>query len=286
MKQARRALILCLFILCCGGSGNCADIFFPPLQPLSGGGLLGANTPQIMQNQFSNHVYGPKTIVTYPKISEIETSLYGNTYANQDVLLRLARIEKSIFSTTYPRLTLAQRVDNIVMNYNQINQYPNISTTGLSQIESKVFGRNYSQNNPQIRIEQLEQKLLGAVQDGDLTQRYETINVAASSYNNNQIASNYYQNPLATNQTGWKGLLSTLGSAFLGGGMMTGFTPSMDPFYNTPTTCGYNGNNYANLGGNLAGNPGSGIYQGYRSNRGYSDQYKDYGTGSRVTILD
>jgi len=265
-------------------AGNCDTPYFPPLQPINGGGLLTENNMSDLQDPFLRKPAAPSTSVNYPKISEVERSLYGKAYTNQDISLRLARLEKSIFSTTYPNSTLSQRVDNIILNYNQMNQYPNISKTGLSRIEAKVFGRNYAQNDPQSRIERLEQELLGAVQEGDLASRYETLKTAVNSYNNN-MAQNYYQDPLGTTPRGLKGLLGTLGSAVMGGGMMTGYTPSLDPFstmgYGNNT--GYGNNNYATLGGS---SPGYGMYNGNRSNCGYSDQYKDYGTGSRVTILD
>lgn len=284
----KRALILCLFMTIGINAGHCDTPYFPPLQPTNGSDLLTENNLENLQDPSAKTPSAPIINVNYPKISEVERSLYGRVYANQDITLRLARLEKSIFSATYPNSTLSQRVDNIILNFNQINQYSNISKTGLSRIEAKVFGRNYAQSDPQSRIERLEQELLGAIQEGDLAKRYETVKTAANSYNNN-MAQDYYQNPLGTAPRGLKGLLGTLGSAFMGGGMMTGYTPSLDPFstmgYGNNTGYGnsYGNNNYANLGGS---SPGYGMYNGNRSNFGYSDQYKNYGTGSRVTILD
>lgn len=274
----KRALILCLLVLT-GLSARSDTTVFPPLQPLNGGDFVSGNN-LASADPFVKKTYVPALKANYPKINDVERSLFGKSYANQDILLRLARIEKSIFSTTYPDLSLAQRVDNIILNYNQMSQYPNISRAGLSQIEAKVFGRNYSQNPPQERIERLEQELLGAVQGGDLAQRYETLRTAAGNYNS-VPTSGYYQNPLTTGQTGWKGLLGVLGSSLLGGGNLTGFTPSVDPYYSGLYGNGYNGFN--DLGGI---NPGSGIYKGVRTNHGYSDSFRDYGSSSRVTILD
>lgn len=292
----KRALFLCLFMAIGINAGHCDTPYFPPLQPINGGNLMTENNMAALQDPLAVPSVAQSANVNYPKISEVERSLYGRAYSNQDITLRLARLEKSIFSTTYPNSTLSQRVDNIILNFNQINQYPNISKAGLSRLEAKVFGRNYAQNDVQSRIERLEQELLGAVQEGDLTPRYETVKTAANSYNNN-MAQQCYQNP-AAGRGGLRGILGVLGSAFVGNGMMTGYTPSMDPFFNNNNygnsygngygnnygnNYGYNNNNYSNLGGS---SPGYGMYTGNRSNFGYSDQYKDYGTGSRVTILD
>lgn len=274
MKRALFLCLTCVFLL----NARCyADVVsFPPLEPMTDDSLLSGNQ---MQDPFVKNTYMPSQRVSYPKINDVERSLYGKIYPGQDILIRLARIEKSLFSTTYPNLTLAQRVDNIVANFNQINQYPNISKSGLSKMEARVFGRNYAQNDPQVRVERLEQQILGAVQEGNLEERYQTLQTAASNYNQ---PSDYYQNPLGVAQGGWKAILGSIGAAMLGGGTLTGFTPSMDPFYNYNTygnTCNPNANGWFNTGG-------QGMYNGIRTNRGYSDTFRDYGSSSRVTILD
>lgn len=285
----KKALIMCLFVLLGANVGQCSTTYFPPLQPIGGAAPIVDNSLASLQDPLTGaSLPGPS--VSYPKINEVERSLYGQMFTTQDILIRLSRIEKSLFSTTYPNSTLAQRVDNIIMNFNQINQYPNISKAELSKIEAKVFGRNYAQNDTPVRIERLEQELLGAVQNGEMESRYETVKVAASNYNSQPA--DFYQTPLAQNSIGgnprhWKGILGTLGSVFFGTGALTGFSPPLDPFYNNTAYGGNGYDNFANLGGSgLGGNPGYGMYSGNRTNRGYSDQYKSYGTGSRVTILD
>lgn len=298
----KRALILCLFLAFNVNNGDCSTTLFPPLQPIGGSNLSstqaikpnGAGDLTDLVDPFIKNTYLADSSANYPRINEIEHSLYGQNFSKQDILLRLSRIEKSIFNSSYPSLTLAQRVDNIILNYNQIAVHPNISQKVLSKMESKIFGRNYGQNDAQTRIERLEQEIFGAAQSGDVSSRYETLKTAVSNYKPDQIASNYCQDPLSAPRGGFKGILGGIGSVLFGnmlGGTMTGFSPSLDPFSNSyGNSNGYgnnNGyNNFANLGGNFGGNPGSGMYQGYRSNRGYSDQYTNYGTGSRVTILD
>lgn len=286
----KRALILCLFLAISITAGDCASTYFPPLTPVDGlNGLTANNDTTSFADPSAANL--PDSSVSYPRITQIEKSLYGHSYANQDILVRVARIEKSIFNTVYSNLTLAQRVDNIVVNFNQINEYPNISKKVLSTMESKVFHQTYSQNDTESRVERLEQEIFGATQSGDFTSRYETLKTAINNYKSNQNSSDYYPDPLASTQGRRRGIVGTLGSLLLGGysnGYMTGFTPPIDPFNNTSN--GYNNNNgynnFANLGG--MGSGGYGWSNSTRSNRGYHDSsgFQNFGSQSRVTILD
>jgi len=323
----KRALIICLFWAISLNAGNCATPMFPPLQPLGGNnnnGVTSLANPYAKNpsQDTSQNNYLSDSSVSYPKINEIEHSLYGQNFTNQDILLRLARIEKSLFGTSYSNLSLAQRVDNIVMNFNQINEFPNISKNTLSGMESKVFKKSFAKNNVENRVERLEQQIFGAVQSGDMETRFETLKAAVKSYNPNPLASDYNQNlgqnlgqdpmmmqntlgqnPFAGKQGGLRGILGGLGNMMSGGGFggmggtMTGFTPPIDPYnnYNTNNNLynnGYNNNNgyynngYNNNFANLGSPSGGGIYRGYRSNHEYSDSFSNYGSGSKVTILD
>ncbi|HNW25441.1 MAG TPA: hypothetical protein PLG15_03685 [Candidatus Gastranaerophilaceae bacterium] len=265
----KRAVILLVFYLFGTNSGFCDVTYFPPLQP------LGTNA----NNAFALRNYNQVNNADYQKITQIENSLYGKNFAYQDILIRLSRIEKNIFNRTYPNLSLSQRVDNIVANYNQTTQYPNISKNTLSKMEMKIFGQNYNGDSPEVRIERLEQQLLGAVQSGDITTRYTTLKTLAGNYNSNQYSQNYYSNPIVGTQGGWKGVLGSLGGMLLGGnGMMTGFTPPIDQYY------GYSNPSYLNY--SSLGNPGYGYYNGYRTNHGYYDRFNNYGSQTGVTILD
>lgn len=165
-------------------------------------------------------------------------------------------------------------------NYTYTNQpqniYPNISNAALARLENRVFNQNYANYNPENRIERLEQKLFGATQSGDLTTRYQTLLMAARNY---KQVNPYVPNQIV--QTGWRGILGGLGNSMMGS--MTGFTPPINPCYdnfNNPNT-GFNNynqfNNYANPGG---------MYRGYRSNQGYYDSLRNYGSGAGVTILN
>lgn len=284
----KRALVLCLFVALGANSADCATTFFPPLQPLKQENLLTDNAANSVAEPLEKKSFLPAARANYARLNEVERSLYGKVFANQDILNRLSRLETSIFSTTYPNLALVQRVDNIVANFNQINKQPNISKGDLSKLESKVLGRNYAQDNLQSRVERLEQQLLGAVQEGDLTDRYETLKVASQNSNFAQnLTNDYYPNSVMPNRGGLRGMLGNIGAAMLGGGMMTGYSPSLDPFYSQNTYGNNYGTNYGtNCGNGWYNNSGHGMYNGNRSNTGYSDSFRDYGSSSRVTILD
>ncbi|MFA7659193.1 MAG: hypothetical protein WCY19_07150 [Candidatus Gastranaerophilaceae bacterium] len=265
----KRVLILCLFLILGETIGECAVTFFPPLQPVPGPAEIN-NYGENLTSLNTPLARSPK--VNYPDIERVENSLFGRIFANQNISLRLSRIEKSLFTTTYPGSTISQRIDNIISNFNQINKNPNISQGELSRLESKVFRQNFPQNNPQRRIERLEQQVFGAVQSGDLGQRYEALKTASATYRNNT------QNSLSGN--GWQGIIGSLGGSPLGG-TMTGFTPPINPYYNNYNNGynnGYNNNNqYPN---------GYGMYRGYRSNHGYLDDFQNFSSGTGVTILD
>lgn len=267
----KRILALCLVLSFSAVPTKAATTFFPPLQPIQ--------TPYSVQNYNANalgSLSNPlgsapnQSYTNYANLDKVEATLFGQNYSNQNIAIRLSRIEKSLFTTTYPNSSYEQRIDNIISNFNQITKYPNISNSELSNIESKIFRRNYSQNGAELRIERLEQQIFGAVQSGDIESRFTAVKAAAANYNKNN-----YQSP--TSQGGWKGIASALGNSLLGGGMyggsMTGFTPPVDPFFDDNNSY----NNYPS---------GSGIYRGYRSNHGYVDDFQNFSSRSGVTILD
>jgi len=269
----RRVLILGLFLVMTQNIGNCATTnMFPMLQPISG------NPMQAYNNDITNlpDQFAKPLNQNYSDISKIEQKLFGRIFVNQNITTRLSRIEKSLFTTTYPNSTNSQRIDNIISNFNQINKFPNISGNELSRLESKVFNQKFPQFDSQQRIERLEQQMFGAVQSGDYSSRYEALKMAAKAYNK-RIQDSQNQFP----QGGLMGIAGSL----LGGnsaGYMTGFTPPINPYNN------YNAyqNPYTS-----SSQPRSGIYRGSGVDRGlggysYNESFSDYGSGMGVTILD
>jgi len=267
----KRALILMLFLFLSTISTKAATTLFPPLQPIGG----NAFAPQSGSYNNVTNLPNPFTVqpnLKYPDVTKIEQTLFGNTYTKQDITIRLSRIERSMFSATYPGASVDQRVQNIIMNFNQINQNPNISQNVLSRIEAKVLNQKFPQNSAQRRIERLEEQVFGAVQSGDLDTRYQNLLTASKKFNN------LAQNSIVPS-TGWRGIVQNLGNSFVGGGYVTGVTPPINPYYGnySPSTYGYSANPFGN---------GSGIYRGIRTNTGMYDGFQDFGSGAGVNILD
>lgn len=281
----KRVLILCLFLSLSTMAGKCNTPYFTPLQPITQGS----------DNDITSNLQPSinKQNIDYSNISKIEQSLYGRTFADENIAARLSRLERSLFNRTYQNSSNLQRIDNIIMNYNQINQYPNISKNGLSKIEAKVLGQTYSLNSPKRRIERLEEQIFGAEQSGNLETRYEALKTATKNYG----ANNFYPTPSKMKQR----LGSNLYNPFWNGGTITGLTPPITPnplMY--PTAYGYNNNTYnrnhnsnynpyggMDLGGFGGGSSYGGSVQSPWGTRVY-DGFRNFGTGmgTGVTILD
>lgn len=297
----RRAFILCMFLCLNSTAGLCNTEFFPPLQPVDA---------QPTKDYTSNITSAADPFATpqnndYSNISKIEQSLYGRNYADQNIASRLSRIEKSLFNSTYQNSPSSQRIDNIIMNFNQINQYPNISKNGLSKMEAKVLGQSYPLNSPQRRIERLEDQIFGAEQSGKLDSRYEALKVAIKNYG----ANNFYPPSVNTTQSGWKGFGGNFSNPFWNGGTITGFTPPITPYQ---TSYGYNNRYNPDYNQTYKSGYRQKYNQGYNSTRGcvglggygssgdidsssqsaFGDRFHQgfqnfsSGTGTGVTILD
>lgn len=272
----KHALILFLFL--CSGTltAEAATTLFPPLQPLGSNAFTPQNSGYnnnitSLADPFANHQN-----LNYPDITRIEQSLFGNSYPQQDITIRLSRIERSMFSSTYPNASIDQRVQNVIMNYNQINQYPNISQNALSRMEARVLNQKYPQNSSQRRIERLEEQIFGAVQSGDLDTRYQNLLTASKNYNN-------LTQTTAAQPTGWKGIAQNIGGAMLGRGYMTGYTPPISPYYGNYLPDNGYGYRPNGIGFGLGGH---GIYRGVRTNTGMYDGFQDFGSRTGINILD
>ncbi|MDR1169169.1 MAG: hypothetical protein LBK53_09835 [Heliobacteriaceae bacterium] len=190
------------------------------------------------------------------KITQAEESILGRTFEYQDTDIRLNRLERSVFSRTYPEMSDDKRIDNIIANSSK-----DIPANKLSMLEHKVFNRNFSMDTAQNRIERLEEKMFGAKQSGELTPRYETLSRAAKQYG---------ALPVVNSNGGWR---NALGS-FLMGGTPTGTTPSLG-WGMDPAAMGF-------LDDRGAG--GDASY--YTGNRGWGYDNRSTGSRSGVTILD
>lgn len=152
--------------------------------------------------------------------------------------------------------------------------------SGLEKLENKIMLQTYEYDSPKNRLERLEERLFGAVQTGDLQERFEILKIAAQNYKSynpktqNYSAQSNYRPPIFTGMSGssWKNtLLGNFKNQFVG--MPTGITPAMDPaymdYFEAERAMGGNGEEF-----------------GVQTNRGYYYSNKNRGTGTGVTILD
>lgn len=153
--------------------------------------------------------------------------------------------------------------------------------SGLENMERQIFKQTFEYDLAKNRIERLEQKVFGAIQNGTLEERFIVLKSAVKNYKAfnpggyvPQSAYNQYRPPIFTGTAGssWKSmLLGNFRNQFAG--MPTGFTPAMDPAYM----------DYFEAERAMMGN-GDSAYQ--RTNRGYNYSNVNRGTKTGVTILD
>ncbi|MBO5948507.1 hypothetical protein J6Q66_06710 [bacterium] len=216
----------------------------------------------------------------YPKITQAEEQIFGKNFINEDITNRLNRLEKKLFGKNLDYLSLSERTDNISRNVG-FNQYASISPNELAEMEQRIFMKIYPNDDAQMRITRLEKEVFGAMQAGDLDERYETLKSATQYYNAfppnlaNQIP--YYSNPYHESFQPTKvtlpSILKTIGSFFCPPAL-TGYSPniiypnntpynSFDPFFNSSR----------------------GINRSF-SGPGFNyDHFNNFGQGSTVNIL-
>ncbi|MDD3237561.1 MAG: hypothetical protein PHV37_05630 [Candidatus Gastranaerophilales bacterium] len=231
----------------------------------------------------------------YPKIDQIEKALFNTCYANEDIYQRLNRIEFKLYRRADTTSNLSERMDRITSQLDPSIMY-NIPTQKLSQIEIKLFGKTYQNEDTESRIIRMEKEMLGAIQDGNLKERYETVATAAKHYNafpyeGNNINTNAYRNNNPYIQTSNKGSFLRNLLSIISPGVITGFTPQLyDDTYgycSSPYLPQYYGNNYNNSSANFwAGGIPAGFSDYTQSNRGYRLYNRNTGTGSGVRILN
>ncbi len=254
--------------------------------------------------QYYGNSIGQNQYDSYPRVTQVENFLFKRNFQTEDIYNRLDRVEQRLFNRTNSTLSLAERVDAINQTINPGNT-ANIPLGNLSNIENKLFNRVYTGDDPETRIIRLEKEMLGAMQQGELPERYEVINQAAKHYNAfpyennssgaynnaymrqtsipNMVANQLYQqySPATAKTSKIKNILGTML-----GGTMTGYTP---PIYNSsyynPTSVyqGINPNNY--WAQNQYPQGGYGFSDYMKTNRGYYNTAKDYGSGTGVKIL-
>ncbi len=138
------------------------------------------------------------------------------------------------------------------------------SFADIGALESYTLNKNYSKESDLERLERLEMQTFGAIQSGDINQRYDNVRSAILSR----------PQPTRTSNS----LFRTIGNFF--GGQMTGFTPSFDndPFFSDSY---FNQNPYPTTYGTQSAST-------YSRPFGGGSRIQNYGTGSTcgVQLLD
>ena len=252
---------------------------FQPLKPIDNA------LCDIPENQSFQQVYPNDVNNSYPRITQVELALFNYAFENENIYSRLNRIEKRLFKKTFDSYSLSNRVDNILSNVDKGIIF-GISNKELAKLETKVLGRTYPNDDTESRITRMEKEMLGAMQNGSLNERLDTIKQAAKHYNsfpeivqsqfvNPQLYSGYNSPRYSSNKRGVLGFLQNVADGLLGSlgtmssGYFTGFTPPLYDVYN-PYSFG----------------PGYGQQDFTQSRNGWSFYNRNTGSGSNVRILD
>lgn len=228
------------------------------------------------RNNYNNNYY-PQNAVNrgfYPR------RYYGPNYVPQNYIPQYYA-PQNFYYNQQPVIyrTRVNRKSQINNNEKKVSS----NFTGLDRIEKQLLNQSFDGDTPQIRIERLEQKLFGAVQSGQLEERFFVLKSAAKNYKafNPQMQNCYgeynnpnYRPPIFTGTMGsnWR---NTLWGNFRNqfAGVPTGFTPAMDPAYM----------DWFEAERAMAGNGQSNYYQ---TRKGYEYSDVNRGASTGVTILD
>lgn len=230
---------------------------------------------------------------SYPKITQLEENIFRRNYEKENIYSRLTRLENRVFRRSFTGMPLATRVDNLLANIDAGIMY-GISSKEIAKLEMKVLGRTYTNDDTESRITRLEKEMLGAMQGGNLKERYETVKTASKHYNSypelaqSQVVypqrtaygynpyNGYYPNTARrySNTTGGvSGLLQNIAGRIFGDfgpGTLTGYTA---PIYDPYNPYGFN-------------NSGMGQQDYNFGNRGGYMRNRNIGNGGSIRILD
>jgi len=130
------------------------------------------------------------------------------------------------------------------------------SLSDINELERYVFNRNFTRDCDEVRLERLETLAFGAVQEGDISTRYNNVRASLLS----RPKPNYKPS-----------LLQSISEFF--SGQLTGFTPSINNAYSSDIyPSDYKTSSYSSFNGPFG--------KGYRINN------YEMGTGSGIQFLD
>lgn len=119
------------------------------------------------------------------QISKMEKAIWGFEYSKDDTARRLSRIENNVFGATNSSMTVENRVKKLseaigLENYEdslkQAYELDTVEAMGVNypqidSLEYQMFMATYEKENIYKRLERLEKKIFGSVQDGNLASR-------------------------------------------------------------------------------------------------------------------
>ena len=119
------------------------------------------------------------------QLSKMENSIWGFQYSNEDISKRLSRIENNVFGTVNSSLSTEERIkklnealgfesyeDSLKQAYElDTKEEEGINYPQIDALEYQMFNSTYEKENIYKRLERLEKKIFGSVQEGDLAFR-------------------------------------------------------------------------------------------------------------------
>lgn len=144
----------------------------------------------------------------YPQIDELEKSLLGTTYKNENIYKRLERLEKKLFGAVQTgdldkRTEAIKNHTKVASSYKKEQETPHRKSdysynTGmednriqLSVIENMVFGTDFSNEPAELRLSRLENRIFQrSFADDDIQTRVERLQAAANA----KKTAKYYDN--------------------------------------------------------------------------------------------
>lgn len=89
------------------------------------------------------HDYGYQNNVSETsvnKLVDIENSLYGRVYEDQNLISRIERLENTVFNRYYPDYELDRRLSNLIYTYNRRYNNPSLIRRMQNNINSAFYG--------------------------------------------------------------------------------------------------------------------------------------------------
>ena len=72
------------------------------------------------------------------KLAEIENTMFGKTYADQELLARIERLENIVYKRYYSSYPIDERLNNLIHNYNYSRQNRIVRTNKIKRIVDTI----------------------------------------------------------------------------------------------------------------------------------------------------